>query len=609
MIERAPSTRSATRSGPVWLALALASPGAAQNHPDEPRDWAVHDVRLSTEEGAAAHTLVLRDGRIESVVDAALPLPEDCWILEGAGLLAVPCFVDAWTELGCETPGPVIDRDRPESTVASVQVDMRSANRKGIQPAFRAADVLSLDSKVVSERRKAGFGVASSSPGGELLAGSSTLITLRDAPARDLVVRDRVFQHAAFAARGSGYPATLMGFHAQLRQVFLDARHQRDLGARFAAGRPGPRPPWDPDLDALIELLDGQRVVVCQAESAPDILRWLRLADELGLRIAIAGGREAWKVADELARRDVPVLLSLEWGEEAPDPDAPEDEPDEEQASAEEPDAAESETAAEAGEREEVGAEYEYEEPLGVRREKRRLWLERRDGALRLQEAGVRIAFCTAGSKPSELLARVRTLVENGLAREAALAALTAGPAELLGCEGLFGGLRPGQSATFCLWDGDPLAKSGRVRWSFVEGHLEEFELEKKKSGKAKTPGSGPGKGVTLQGVWKVTFDDEDRRELTLELSMAEDGSLAGRARTTNPNDGSPLEAEVSGSVEGTAVELSMTFAVGEVEVTLTLEGDVAGDTMSGESRLVLPGSEEQNRFEATRNPDRGSER
>ena len=44
-----------------------------------------------------------------------------------------------------------------------------------------------------------------------------------------------------FAARGSGYPTTLMGFHAQLRQAFHDARYHALRNARYYAGAADPR--------------------------------------------------------------------------------------------------------------------------------------------------------------------------------------------------------------------------------------------------------------------------------------------------------------------------------------------------------------------------------
>lgn len=619
-------------AGLVASCLASSQVALAQNTPARPRPYALRDVRLTADEDAPRKTILLRDGRIEAIQDAELTLPPDVWVVEADGLIALPAFIDAWSSTGCETPAPKVDQDLPASTGANVRIDMRVANRKGIQPAFRAADVLKLSEEEIERHRKAGFGVLLSAPGGEILAGASALATLRNAAVRDLVVDDHVFQHAAFAARGSGYPSTLMGYHAQLRQFMHDAEHQRELSARWAAGKPGPRPAWDDELAAAKALLDEETTLVCSAQTARDVERWARLADEFGLDFAIAGGREVWKAAELLAERDIPVFATLDWGEEVEDPDAEEEAEEEAEEDAEEDPEEQAEEGAEEDAEEdpeeqgeegpEEGAEgdesaededpdgeassetnYEYTEPLGVRREKRRLWEERRDGAVRLREAGVRVLFCTGSGKPGDLLKNVRTLTEHGFPREAAVQALTAQPAEVLGADRHFGWLRPGHSATLCLWTAHPLDEGAQVAWSFVEGFPAEFDVKEEAEGE-------PAEGVDLSGRWRVTFpDDEDDREMVLTLEMTEAGKLTGQAKTTNPMDQSDLFADVTGKVVGSDVTLRMSFAVGDFEVELELEGEVEGDELSGTSRFKMPGNEEESRFEAERLPDRGGSR
>ncbi|MEE8469110.1 MAG: amidohydrolase family protein, partial [Planctomycetota bacterium] len=474
-----------------------------------------------------------------------------------------------------------------------------------------------------------------SAPRGELLTGASVLATVRDAAPRSVIVRDDVFQHAAFSARGGGYPQTLMAFHSQLRQYFYDVEHQRELRARYDAGKPGPRPAFDQELAAGEALLDGEELIVCEAATARDVRRWLRLADEFGLQIAFSGGREIWKSADELAERDIPVFMTLDWGKEVEDPDAEEDEDedaeddedpedadpddtqddddaqdDEDAEDADPDDAQDSDEAAEdqddedAEEIEEVeeGPEidYTYHEPLGVKREKRRLWEERRDCAVRLREAGVRVVFCTGGGSADDLLKNVRVLTENGFPRDAALAALTSQPAELLGLDAHFGHLRTGGSATLSLWTGDPLDEDSQVTWSFVDGFPQEFDAKAEAQGE-------PDEGADVTGSWELTFaDDDEGRTLQLTLKMDESGKVTGTVTTENPMDQSTIHADVTGKVAGKEVNLEMTFAIGDFTVAFELKGKLKGDTISGKSTLRMPGNEEENRFEAKRQPDRG---
>ena len=115
-----------------------------------------------------------------------------------------------------------------------------------------------------------------------------------------------------------------MGAMAQLRQFFLDARWSHDLAERAAQGKVGRRAPYDADFDALAPLLSRKQRVVAEAETAADIERWINLADEFSFDLAISGGREAYKRAELLAQRKIPVFLTLEWGEEPDDPHAKE---------------------------------------------------------------------------------------------------------------------------------------------------------------------------------------------------------------------------------------------------------------------------------------------
>ena len=64
-------------------------------------------------------------------------------------------------------------------------------------------------------------------------------------------------------------------------------------------------------------ILSGETVLLCDAESHRDMERWIKLSDEFGFEIAVSGGRDAWRLAETLANRDIPVVLTLDWGKAA----------------------------------------------------------------------------------------------------------------------------------------------------------------------------------------------------------------------------------------------------------------------------------------------------
>jgi len=540
--------------------LVLAASGPA----NAPRPVLITNVRLSPDADAKLVSILVRDGRIERVQESAIDSPIDARAIDGKSALALPAFLDAYSFTGCVTPEPKAQRDQPAKTSTDVLVDMREANRKGIQPSFRAADVFDAGESIEAWR-ESGFGALLSSPAGQLLAGQSALVVTRDAAARDAIVKPSVFDHASFRSTGSGYPSTLMGSIAQLRQFFLDARRHGDLLARRADGKAGGRPPFDADLQAAQDFLAQRRVVCCAVDGADDIERFLALADEHGFSIAIVGGRDAWKRAQLLAERRIPVILTPGGGDEPEDPDGKN---------------AQKKKGPKAED-----APWTYEEPVTARREKRRLWVEERDGARVLAEAGVRIAFGTAKDKPKDLVERVRKLVEAGLPRETALRALTEGAADILGATPALGRLADGSDATFALWTEDPLtSKDAAVAWLFVDGRSHEFDVkEKGKGGKDE-----PDEGVDATGEWSIEYDVPQVPSGELEIEMAKDGSVEGTLRGKSPS-GTAVEASMSGQVRGKKLKLEGTLEVEDMRMLLELEGELDGDTWTGTLTGVMP--------------------
>jgi hypothetical protein len=606
MIPTSPSRRAR------WGALAgllLSAAAVAQAPPRDPRPLALH--RVSIEGKAGAWTVLVREGRVERVQPASEDVSPAYRVVEGEGLVAAPAFLDAAAAAGLAEWTVEVDQDRPVDTGAGVRIAMRQANRKGLRPSWRAADHLSLAKDDAEKWAQAGFGAMAATPSGALLAGSSCLVVPRDLAARELVLAADLMQHAAFRAPGGGYPSTLMGYLAHLRQFFLDAQHHRELVRRARAGAAVPRPAHDPDLEAAWPLLDGLTHLACEAESARDIHRWLDLAEEFGLKVAIVGGREAWKAADRLKATGTPVVLTLDWSEEAKDPreaeedkgskrgkrgrrgDAPEE--DAEEADAE----GEANEGAPADEPTAPAMDWSYEEPFGVRLDKRLRWEEQRDCAARLHEAGVTVAFGSGDGGAGRLVERLTEAVEAGLPRTAALAGLSSSGAALLGVESLVGRLEPGAPASLCLWTAEPLTEDAKVRYAILEGHLHEFE--------AKVDGGDPpAEGVDLTGTWTLTDPGSpDDDPMTLTLRMDEEGAVTGDAAAVNPMDGSALTGAVKGRVSGTTVRLETSFTVGPMTVAVEMEGAWKDGAFTGTTTIDLGGQQEESKFEAAKTPDR----
>ena len=576
----------------------------------------VTDVALDfTGEGERVD-LVLAGGRIRSVAPTGGGLPPGARPVDGAGLVARPAFLDAWSFHGCETPAPRAEQDHPVETRGDVRAAMRDANRKGIQPGFHAADVLDLGADGAGAWRQQGFGALLVAPTDELLAGRGTVIATRQGPVRDLVLSPEVFQHGTFAASGRGFPSTLMGYFAQLRQFFYDVQHQADLRQRYGLGRPDPRPAWDPDLEAALRLVEGRELYVVHADRASDIERWLRLADEFDLRLAIAGGRGAWRHADLLAERGVPVFLDLDWGEEVDDPTPDRatdltDSPDEPGGAGSGADLAAAEVDepadpadADAGTDEEptaddAGDAWHYLEPLGVREERRRRWEETRAGALVLEAAGVPVFYGTGDRQPKELLAGLRELVELGADPAVLHRRLTADAANFLGLGDHLGELTVGRDASLALWTADPLDPdaAGQLAWLFVDGMAHEFDVD--------PPGEGPAEGVDATGTWDLNIDgDMAPEDATASLSMDEGGAVTGTYRFVAAWNGEAYEAAVSGRVDGTSLTVKGRIEFGDGGMDVTFAGELEGQAFSGKATTTSDWGDDEATVTGARRPE-----
>lgn len=545
----------------------------------DPPPLAVRDVRLAPERDAPRVTLLVRHGVLEAIEDATQPVPPGRRVLEGAGRLVLPAFVDAFTQAGLSAPEPARDADRPPDPRSDPWIEARAAARKGVHAARRVAEVVALDDATRATWREAGFGALCVSPSGELLGGTSALVSARDLAARDALIVPLVAQHAAFDARGPGYPSTLIGYHAQLRQAFLDARHQAELERRREQGRPGPRPAWDPSLRAIGELLAAGRWV-CEAQRSEDAERWMALSDEHGLELSLVGGRDLWEIAPRLSERSHAVVLTLEWSDEVVDPDAgaeevAEDDPDE-------------------------SARWTYREPLRLRRERRRLWEEERDCALRLAEADVPLAFGTAGGEPERLLERVRELVAAGLPREDALEALTRGGARHCGVEERLGALEPGMDASFVLWSDDPLLeREAEVAWAVLEGEVYEGRSLRAERDPPPSP------GVDAGGRWELELAGEGLRSALLTLVAESDGRVHGTLELQEPGARTAPRGELEGRLRADRLELEGRLPIGGFVSELTLRARVRGDELEGELEWRWSEGRDATSFGGRRAPER----
>jgi imidazolonepropionase-like amidohydrolase len=114
------------------------------------------------------------------------------------------------------------------------------------------------------------------------------------------------------------YPGTRMGVEDVIRQAFNDAKiYQSEWKAyngRKARGETVIPPKRDLKLDALVEVLEGKRLVHAHCYRADEILMLLRVADEFGFKIkTLQHVLEGYKVAKEIREHGAGASTFSDW--------------------------------------------------------------------------------------------------------------------------------------------------------------------------------------------------------------------------------------------------------------------------------------------------------
>jgi imidazolonepropionase-like amidohydrolase len=558
----------------LWVA-APARRAGAQNAP-LPRNtgtdtYAITNARIVTVSGPVIErgTVVVRNGLI-AAVGANVATPADARPIDGTGLTVYPGLFDANTTLAIPRPTPTPGAGGTGGggfaglfgpPVTPSAVSPNSTQLPGLQPEIVASDIIRPGGTEIESERSAGVTTALTAPRGNIFLGQSALINLAGETPQQMIVSAPVALHVGFTALGSGqYPGSLMGVFSAIRQSLLDAQRYREANALYERSPRGlRRPDQDKSMAALLPVLARQMPVVMQADREREISRALDLAQEFNLRLIIAGGAEAHRVADRLKAQNVPVLLSLNFPRR---------------------------TTAQSADAE--------PETLRVMRER----VEAPRTAGRLAAAGVRFAFQSGQmSNISDYLANAQRAVENGLPRDQAIRALTLSPAEILDVADRLGSIEVGKIANLTVTRGDLFDRNRRITHVFIDGRPVDLRP-------ATPPGGAGQQGVSGAWTLRVRLGGEagTEQDFTVTLNLRQEAE-----RLTGAIQGQLGSNQISsGSVSGNDVRFNVAVTLpGPASQTTDalFTGTVSGNEMSGTVQIIGrgPGS-----FTGTRAPGGG---
>lgn len=370
--------------------------------------------------------ILIIDGKIDTIVgkNGKINLPQGTKTIDLAGKHLYPGMIAANSVLGL-------------TEINAVRATADMIEPGDINPNARAQISINPDSELIPVSRANGVLAALTIPRtgkGGLIAGQSALIRLDGWTWEDMTVRSPVGMHLFWPKLRTFSRWTSPADEEEieklkkaydkeankLKQAFADAR-------AYEKAKQDPNSPIDTDLrwEAMMPVFDGDLPVFIHAETVAQIQNALHFtATEEIANPVIVGGRDSWRLTDELKAQNASVILSPING-------------------------------------------------LPFRR-----W-ESYDTAyvapMKLHDAG--IPFCIANTGTSFDAANERNLpyqaaraVAHGLPHSVALKSVTLFPARILGVADRLGSLEPGKEASFFVSNGDPLEVMSNVERAWVRG-------------------------------------------------------------------------------------------------------------------------------------------
>ncbi len=401
--------------GVALSALGAAIPATAQEDPHVLRGARLLPIAGPPIDGGV---LVVQGGKIVDVGGPDTRTPRGAVEHDVSGKVLMPGLVDTHSHVGSVSGG---DRSAP------------------LHPDVRNLDSIDVAADSIWRARSGGITTLNIMSGsGHLMSGQTAYVKLRDG-ARTIedwlycddpingICGGMKMANGTNSIGSPPFPGTRSKSAALVRNLYHEAVEYREKMAEAEASEEEDEEGSEPArrdlrMEALAQVLAGDRIVQHHTHRHNDIATVLRLKEEFGFRVVVQHGTESWKVAEELAAAGVPV--SITWI------DSP-------------------------GGKEEV-IDWNMEM-----------------GAL-LEQAGVDVAFNTDDSvTDSRLLFRAAAIaVRYGMSREKAIEGLTLAPARMLGLEDRIGSLEIGKDADFIVLSGDPLSVYSKVEQTWVEGTM-----------------------------------------------------------------------------------------------------------------------------------------
>jgi imidazolonepropionase-like amidohydrolase len=410
--------------------LAISSTDASAQIPEKATfgKYAIINAEIHTvSDGVIRQGTVLVNGKNIEFVGTNAKITDEYEVIDASGKRVYPGFIDSFTYLGLVE-------------ISAVPVTVDNAEVGNYNPQMRAFTAINPTAAAVPVTRVSGVTTVIAAPTSGRISGKSTLINLYGYSPDSMAVAENAAVHMSWPSMGGGGGGFGGGFGGQQRtpeqireafeqslreiQDYFDRAkfYDRMMDAYEANPAGKRRPDKDQEMDAMREVVDGSIPVVITVNNERDILEALKWIEKNNhLKFALASVAEGWRVADQIAKAGVPVLV----GPMLRTPTRGYD---------------------------------NYQRPY--------------QNAGLLAKAGVKVAIMSGDTE------NVRNLIYNagyaatyGMGTEEAVKAITLNAAEIFGVADKVGSITAGKMANLFIADGDPFEPSTTVEQVFISGH------------------------------------------------------------------------------------------------------------------------------------------
>ena len=415
-----PATPVATRptAAAASVAVSVVATTGGSNGSDAEGDIVLMGATVHPVSGPVINdgAVVISQGRIDYVgTRSGIEIPANAQVINLAGKHVYPGMIDPMTQIGMIEVGQV-----------AASRDDRETGR--FNPHLNAIWDVHPHSVEIDVTRANGITAVLTTPASGVIQGAGAVIQLDgDTPER-MAVAERAAIVVSFPSpKGKAWDEPEL--EGERLEELVDLFERAVVYAAAPSDNDDPTAPFDGNgrvrqrslLQAMVPAVTGETPVFFRARSERDIRTLLLFLDEFpDVKPVLVGADQAFRVAEELAERQIPVVVGSA-----------------------------------------LSPTMDRNDPVSAG------WTN----AAVLYANGVKIAFSTQD------YANVRNLpyaaakaVAFGLPQEAALHAVTLAPAEMLGVDSQMGSIEVGKRADLIVTDGDPLQIVTTVERVFIGG-------------------------------------------------------------------------------------------------------------------------------------------